>query len=42
MNPFIMSPEGVARFFTLGMMHDGPFPEHYEPFEAPVANALHP
>ena len=42
MNPFIMNPEGVARFFTLGMMRDGPFPEHYEPFEAPVANALHP
>ncbi len=42
MNPFIMNPEGVARLFTLGMMRDGPFPEHYEPFEAPVANALHP
>jgi len=37
-----MNPEGVARFFTLGMMRDGPFPEHYEPFEAPVSNALHP
>jgi formate dehydrogenase major subunit len=24
------------------MMRDGPFPEHYEPFESPVANALHP
>jgi formate dehydrogenase major subunit len=23
-------------------MKDGPVPEHYEPFEAPVANALHP
>jgi formate dehydrogenase major subunit len=23
-------------------MKDGPFPEHYEPFESPVANALHP
>jgi formate dehydrogenase major subunit len=42
MNPFIMNPEGVARLFTLGMMRDGPFPEHYEPFETPVANALHP
>ena len=42
MNPFIMNSEGVARFFTLTMMRDGPFPEHYEPFEAKVANALHP
>jgi formate dehydrogenase major subunit len=42
MNPFIMNPEGVSRLFTLGMMRDGPFPEHYEPFEAPVANVLHP
>ena len=42
MNPFIMNSEGVARLFTLGFMKDGPFPEHYEPFEAPVANALHP
>ena len=40
--PFIMNPEGVARLFTRGMMKDGPFPEHYEPFEAPVANPLHP
>jgi formate dehydrogenase major subunit len=40
--PFIMNPEGSARLFTRGMMRDGPFPEHYEPFEAPVANALHP
>lgn len=42
MGPFIMNPEGTARLFTRGMMRDGPFPEHYEPFEAPVANALHP
>jgi formate dehydrogenase major subunit len=42
MDPFIMNAEGVARLFTLGLMKDGPFPEHYEPFEAPVANALHP
>jgi formate dehydrogenase major subunit len=42
MNPFIMNSEGVARLFTLGLMKDGPFPEHYEPFEAPIANPLHP
>jgi formate dehydrogenase major subunit len=23
-------------------MADGPFPEHYEPFESPIANPLHP
>jgi anaerobic selenocysteine-containing dehydrogenase len=23
-------------------MREGPFPEHYEPFESPVPNALHP
>ena len=40
--PFIMNPEGVARLFTRGMMRDGPFPSHYEPFEAPVANAIAP
>jgi formate dehydrogenase major subunit len=40
--PFIMNAEGVARLFTRGMMRDGPFPEHYEPFEAPVDNVLHP
>jgi formate dehydrogenase major subunit len=43
MNPFIMNPEGVARFFARGMMAEGPFPEHYEPFESPLANnPMHP
>ena len=23
-------------------MNDGPFPEHYEPIESPIANPLHP
>ena len=35
--PFIMNPEGVSRLFARGMMRDGPFPVHYEPFEAPIA-----
>ncbi|CAA7623470.1 Formate dehydrogenase, alpha subunit [Magnetospirillum sp. LM-5] len=39
--PFIMNPEGVGRLFTRGMMREGPFPEHYEPFESPVANPFH-
>ena len=32
---FIMNPEGVARLHAVGM-NEGPFPEHYEPFENPV------
>ena len=36
MGPFIMNPEGVGRLFVpLAGMADGPFPEHYEPFESP-------
>jgi len=37
--PFIMKPEGVARIFGMGLA-DGPFPEHYEPWESPVANQM--
>jgi len=33
--PFIMNPEGVARLYAAAM-NEGPFPEHYEPFETPV------
>lgn len=40
--PFIMNPEGTARLFTRGMMRDGPFPTHYEPFESPVVNVIAP
>jgi formate dehydrogenase-N alpha subunit len=32
---FIMNPEGVARLHAIGMA-EGPFPEHYEPFETPL------
>ena len=38
MGPFIMNAEGVARFFAKAGMAEGPFPEHYEPFETPLAN----
>ena len=42
MGPFIMIPEGVGRIFApLAAFADGPFPEHYEPFESPVQNPLH-
>jgi formate dehydrogenase-N alpha subunit len=40
--PFIMNPEGTARLFARGTMPDGPFPEHYEPMDAYIANPLHP
>ncbi len=41
--PFIMNPEGVGRLFSRELMAEGPFPEHYEPFETPLeANPLHP
>ncbi len=43
MSPFIMNPEGVARFFARDGMAEGPFPEHYEPFETPLGyNPLSP
>ncbi|KFI33153.1 formate dehydrogenase [Haematobacter missouriensis] len=38
--PFIMNPEGSARLFTRGMMRDGPFPTHMEPFESPIPNVF--
>ena len=42
-SPFIMLPEGVGRLFSAKGMVDGPFPEHYEPMESPIAaNPLHP
>jgi formate dehydrogenase major subunit len=41
--PFIMTAEGVGRLFSLGGMAEGPFPEHYEPFESPLGyNPMHP
>ncbi|MFY9623789.1 MAG: molybdopterin dinucleotide binding domain-containing protein, partial [Rhodoplanes sp.] len=40
--PFIMNPEGASRLFTRGLMRDGPFPVHYEPFESPIANPIAP
>ncbi len=34
--PFIMKPDGVSSLFGPGL-GDGPFPEHYEPLEGPLA-----
>lgn len=39
--PFIMRRGGRARLMGPSMA-DGPFPEHYEPWESPVFNPLHP
>jgi anaerobic selenocysteine-containing dehydrogenase len=43
MAPFIMNADGVGHLFALGGMAEGPFPEHYEPFETPLEkNPLSP
>jgi len=39
--PFIMKPQGRAHIFGPGRI-DGPFPEHYEPWESPVRNLMSP
>ena len=39
--PFIMKPEGRGHLFGSGRA-DGPFPEHYEPWESPVSNPMSP
>ena len=38
-HPFIMKPSGFADIFSNGLK-DGPLPEHYEPWESAVENAL--
>jgi formate dehydrogenase major subunit len=40
--PFIMNAEGTGRLFARGLMKEGPFPVHYEPFESPVPNLINP
>ncbi len=35
--PFIMTKDGYAQFYGTGRV-DGPFPEHYEPAETPLAS----
>ncbi|MFH0847785.1 MAG: formate dehydrogenase-N subunit alpha, partial [Chloroflexota bacterium] len=37
--PFIMKPDGQAVIFGPGLA-EGPFPEHYEPWESPISNPL--
>ncbi|PLR96566.1 formate dehydrogenase-N subunit alpha [Bacillus sp. T33-2] len=38
-SPFTMLKDGVGSIFA-PTLNDGPFPEHYEPFESPVPNAF--
>ncbi len=38
-NPFIMNKDGLSLLFA-PTLNDGPFPEHYEPFESPVPNTF--
>jgi formate dehydrogenase major subunit len=38
LDAFIMNPHGKGQLF--GALVDGPFPEHYEPFESPTPNLL--
>jgi formate dehydrogenase major subunit len=40
--PFILNAEGTGRLFARGLMREGPFPVHYEPFESPIANPIAP
>jgi len=39
--PFVMKPEGRGHLFGPGRP-DGPFPEHYEPWESPMSNPMSP
>ena len=37
-DPFIMKTEGVGGLFAT--LNEGPFPEHYEPYETPTTNSF--
>ncbi len=38
-HPFIMNTHGLGQIYTPGLV-DGPFPEHYEPMDCPVASQV--
>ncbi len=41
--PFIMQNDGAGALWAINRIGDGPFPEHYEPWETPIStNPLHP
>lgn len=39
-DPFIMQADGKGHIYEASGMNEGPFPEHYEPFENPMENLL--
>ena len=41
-SPFVMKADGKGWLFAPSGAVDGPLPTHYEPYESPVLNALHP
>jgi len=41
-DPFIMLPDGRGWLYAPAGLLDGPLPTHYEPYESPVGNLLHP
>ncbi len=41
-SPFIMKGDGKGWLFAPSGTVDGPLPTHYEPYESPVVNPLHP
>lgn len=41
-SPFIMTDDGVGALFGKKGMKEGPFPEHYEPWESPAENIINP
>jgi formate dehydrogenase major subunit len=40
--PFVMMGDGRGALYVPAGLKDGPLPTHYEPWESPVGNALHP
>ncbi len=40
--PFIMLDDGMGALFSRKAMKEGPFPEHYEPWESPFENYINP
>jgi len=41
-SPFIMKADGKGWLFVPAGLLDGPLPAHYEPYESPVGNLVHP
>jgi formate dehydrogenase major subunit len=41
-SPFLMKADGKGWLFAPSGAVDGPLPTHYEPYESPVINPLHP